>query len=148
MSSRNPIARYLDWLHLRWPAGTVEPLPEVRPDGSTAVPGLYVVGDLTGVPLLKLASDGGARAVQAIAKDPALRDRPAEDGTLDLAIVGAGVAGMAAALEARRRGLRFEVLEATEPFSTIVNFPKGKPIFTYPTGMTPAGSCGSRSAHR
>ena len=55
MPSANPVARYLDWLHLRWPAGTVEKLPEVRPDGSTAVPGLYVVGDLTGVPLLKFA---------------------------------------------------------------------------------------------
>jgi thioredoxin reductase/Fe-S-cluster-containing hydrogenase component 2 len=139
MPFRGPIRRYLDWLHLRWPAGTVEPLPEVRPDGSTAVPGLYVVGDLTGVPLLKLASDSGARAVQTIVAEPAFRSRPAEDGTLDLVIVGGGVAGMAAALEARRHGLRFEVLEASEPFSTLVNFPRGKPIFTYPTGMTPAG---------
>jgi thioredoxin reductase/polyferredoxin len=139
MSSRHPVVRYLDWLHLRWPAGTVEKLPEVHTDGSTRVPGLYVVGDLTGIPLLKLASDSGARAVQAIAADPAFASRPAVDATLDLVIVGAGVAGMAAALEARRLGLRFEVLEATEPFSTIVNFPKGKPIFTYPTGMTPAG---------
>ncbi len=139
MPSPSLARRYLDWLHLRWPAGTVEKLPEVRPDGSTAVPGLYVVGDLTGVPLLKLASDGGARAVRTIAADPAFRGRASEDGTLDLAIVGAGVAGMAAALEARRLGLRFEVLEASEPFSTILNFPKGKPIFTYPTDMTPAG---------
>ena len=103
------------------------------------MPGLYVVGDLTGVPLLKFSSDSGARAVQTIVADPAFKNRPAEDGTLDLVIVGAGVAGMAAALEARRHGLRFEVLEATEPFSTIVNFPKGKPIFTYPRDMTPAG---------
>ena len=60
------LARYLRWLHLQWPAGTVEKLPEVRPHGSTNVPGLYVVGDLTGVPLLKFSSDSGARAVQTI----------------------------------------------------------------------------------
>ncbi len=42
---------------------------------------------------------------------------------LDLVIVGAGVSGMAAALEAKRDDLHFEILEATEPFSTIVNFP-------------------------
>ena len=53
----NPIARYLRWLHLQWPAGTVERLPDVREDGSTRVPGLYVVGDLTGIPLLKFSSD-------------------------------------------------------------------------------------------
>ncbi len=139
MPSKNPVARYLEWLHLRWPAGTVEKLPEVRPDGATAVAGLYVVGDLTGVPLLKFASDSGARAVQTIVSDPAFPRRPAGEDTLDLVIVGAGVAGMAAALEARRYGLRFEVLEASEPFSTVVNFPRGKPIYTYPRDMTPAG---------
>jgi thioredoxin reductase/Fe-S-cluster-containing hydrogenase component 2 len=135
----NPIALYLRWLHLQWPAGTVEKLPEVRPDGSTGVPGLYVVGDLTGVPLLKFSSDSGARAVQTIAADASFQSRKTEDGLLDLVIVGAGVSGMAAALEARKQGLRFELLEATEAFSTIVNFPKGKPIYTYPTDMTPAG---------
>src|SRR5437879_2914410 len=46
---------------------------------------------------------------------------------------------MAAAVEDKKANLKFEVLEATEPFSTIVNFPRGKPIYTYPTEMTPAG---------
>ena len=31
------------------------------------------------------------------------------------------------------------MFEAAEVFNTIVNFPKGKPIFTYPTDMKPAG---------
>jgi NosR/NirI family nitrous oxide reductase transcriptional regulator len=135
----NPVVRYLRWLHGRWPAGAVESLPSVEPDGSTGVPGLYVVGDLTGVPLLKFSADSGARAVRGILADPSFQGRKAEAGTFDLVVVGAGVSGMAAALEARRAGLRFEVLEASEPFSTIVNFPKGKPIYTYPTDMTPAG---------
>jgi thioredoxin reductase/ferredoxin len=122
----------------------VERLPIVAADGTTSVPGLYVVGDLTGIPLLKFSSDSGARAVQAIARDPAFgkRDRgAARDGAtvLDLVIIGAGVSGVAAALEARREGLTFELLEAREPLSTIVNFPRGKPIYTYPTDMTPAG---------
>ena len=138
------VGRYVRWLHTRWPAGTVEKLPAVHEDGSTEVPGLYVVGDLTGVPLLKLASDSGARAVRTLLADPSFSrpapaGSPAEAGPLDLVIIGAGVAGMAAALEARRAGLTFEVLEASEPFSTIVNFPRAKPIYTYPTGMTPAG---------
>jgi thioredoxin reductase/Fe-S-cluster-containing hydrogenase component 2 len=139
MSFTNPLARYVRWLHTQWPAGTVEKMPEVRPDGSTGVPGLYVVGDLTGVPLLKFSSDSGARAVQGIVADPSFEKRSPESDVLDLVIVGAGVSGMAAALEARKEDLRFEVLEATEPFSTLVNFPKGKPIYTYPTDMAPAG---------
>jgi len=136
--SANPIARYVRWLHTQWPAGTVEKLPKVKPDGSTAVRGLYVVGDLTGIPLLKFSSDTGAKVVRRIVADPGFR-KSADNAAFDLVIVGAGVSGMAAALEARGHGLTFEILEATEPFSTIVNFPKGKPIYTYPTEMTPAG---------
>ena len=137
------LSRYVNWLHTGWPAGTVEKLPVVNADGSTNVPGVYVVGDLTGVPLLKFSSDTGARAVRTIAADPAFQaarttgsDAPT---TWDLVIVGAGVAGMAAALEARKHDLRFVILEAAEVFSTVVNFPKGKPIYTYPTEMTPVG---------
>jgi thioredoxin reductase/ferredoxin len=130
---------YTKWLHTRWPAGTVEKMPEVEPDGSTRVPGLYVVGDLTGIPLLKFSSDTGARAVRTIVADPAFERRNRSEGVHDLVIIGAGVAGMAAALEARDKGLDYRILEAAQPFNTVVNFPKGKPIYTYPTDMTPAG---------
>lgn len=138
----NILTQYTKWLHTRWPAGIVEKLPQVNSDGSSNIPGLYIVGDLTGIPLLKFSADSGARAIQAILPDPDFRKArttASHHAILDVVIVGAGVSGMAAALEARKRGLRFEVLEATEPFSTIVNFPKGKPIFTYPTDMTPEG---------
>ena len=128
------IARYAEWLHTRWPAGTVEPLPEARPDGSTNVPGVSISGDLTGIPLLKLSLDSGARVARA-----ATSARAPDDTLLDLAIVGAGVSGMAAAVEARKKGLRFEIIEAAEPFSTLVNFPQRKPIYTYPRSMKPEG---------
>jgi thioredoxin reductase/ferredoxin len=133
------LGRYARWLHTGWPAGEVEPLPEVAEDGTTSLPGVRVVGDLTGVPLLKLAADSGARAAQAIARELGPGPRDAVDGVVDVAIVGGGVSGIAAALEAKRLGLSFTVLESSQPFSTIVNFPREKPIFTYPTDLTPAG---------
>ena len=61
------LRRYAEWLHLRWPAGMVEPLPRLGENGATNVPGLRVAGDLAGVPLLKLALDSAARAVRAMA---------------------------------------------------------------------------------
>jgi thioredoxin reductase/ferredoxin len=139
--SKNPLIRYTQWLHTRWPAGTVERLPEVREDGSTNVPGVYVVGDLTGVPLLKFSAHTGASAVQRIAADPRFHEARARKpaGTRDLVIIGAGVSGVAAALEARHARLDYVIYEATQLFSTVVNFPKGKPIYTYPKDMTPAG---------
>ena len=104
----NVLARYTRWLHTRWPAGTVEKLPEVREDGTTAVPGVRITGDLTGIPLLKFSSDTGARAVRAILAEPDFRggERSAS-AVLDLAIVGGGVSGVAAAIEAKKAGLRF-----------------------------------------
>ncbi len=135
----NVVARYARWLHTQWPAGTVEKLPEIAEDGSTNVDGVYVVGDLSGIPLLKFSLDGGARVIGTILDDPAFRNAPASDGVIDILIVGAGVAGMAAAVEAKKRKRTFRVFEATESFSTIVNFPKAKPIYTYPREMTPQG---------
>jgi len=118
----------------------MERLPEAREDGSTNVPGVYVAGDLTGIPLLKFSLDSGARVVRRIAEDPTLRaGGTTPPDLLDLVIIGGGVSGMAAAVEARKRGLAFTVLEATEPFSTLVNFPQRKPIYTYPRAMTPEG---------
>lgn len=132
------VKRYTRWLHCRWPAGTVEKLPQVGADGQSNVPGLYIVGDLTGIPLLKFSADTGARAIERIA-DELGQDKGPDGDVLDVAIVGAGVSGMSAALAAKKAGLDFALFEASEPFSTLVNFPKGKPIYTYPTEMEPAG---------
>jgi len=133
--------RYTRWLHTQWPAGHVERLPIVKEDGTTNLQGVYVVGDLLGIPLLKFSVDSGTRAVRHIADDKNFQTarRGADGDTLDLVIVGAGVSGMAAAVEAKSAGMSFVVLESSEPFSTIVNFPKAKPIYTYPKDMTPEG---------
>ena len=135
----NMLGKYVHWLHTRWPAGVVEKLPRVDEYGQSNISGLYIVGDLTGIPLLKFSADTGARAVQHILTDEAFQRDKGPVEIMDLAIVGAGVSGMSAALEARKAGLYFVQFEATEPFSTVVNFPKGKPIYTYPTEMVPAG---------
>lgn len=135
-----PISRYTEWLHTRWPAGKVEKLPDVNEDGTCSLPGVRIVGDLTGVPLLKFSSDTGAKAVEAILAEPDfLSERSPDDELLDIAIIGAGVSGISAAMRASSAGLRYQVIEASQVFSTVVNFPKAKPIYTYPTDMTPAG---------
>lgn len=135
------IRKYTRWLHTQWPAGVVEKLPTVNEDYSTNIPGIYITGDLTGIPLLKFSSDSGAKVINTILNDPDFKKQREKKNAkiLDLVIIGAGVSGMAAALEAKKADLDFEILEATEPFSTIVNFPKAKPIYTYPTEMVPAG---------
>lgn len=131
----NPIARYTHWLHTQWPAGKPEKLPVVNDDGTTNVSGLYVVGDLSGIPLLKLSVNAGTRVVRDIAGQSSFQKRDHRDDVLDIAICGGGTAGFAAAKECERLGARYMLFEASQPFSTIVNFPRAKPIYTYPTNM-------------
>src|SRR5213079_1787957 len=126
---------FVKWLHTGWPAGTVEKLPEVNEDGTTRVPGVRIVGDLTGIPLLKFSAVTGARAVQAILREDEFQKRKGKDCDFDVAIIGAGVSGISAAIECKKNGLRYVVYEAAQEFNTIQNFPKAKPIFTYPTDM-------------
>ena len=136
----NPIQRYYTWLHGKWPAGGVEKGPDVKEDGTTELKGVRVVGDLTGVPLLKFSADTGAKAVLGILQESDFKVGAGDDrGIYDLAIIGAGVSGLSAAIEAKKAGLNFVIYEADEPFSTIHNFPRKKPIYTYPTEMQQAG---------
>ena len=143
------LQRYADWLHLQWPSGTVEKLPRVDESYRTNVDGVYVVGDLAGVPLLKFSIDSGVKAMRHAAGQLGMagsgNGAPADepDGTeadpYPVVILGAGAAGMAAAQEAQKLGVPAVVLEAKRRFATIKDFQKGKPIYTYPNDMTPAG---------
>ncbi|MEE2890139.1 MAG: NAD(P)-binding domain-containing protein [Planctomycetota bacterium] len=126
---------FAHWLHLQWPSGQVEPLPEVAADFSTNVPGLFIVGDLTGIPLLKFSVDSGTRVVRSIGKIHS----DAADDQIPLVIIGAGVAGVAASIEAHRLGIEHRLLESSRLLDTVENFPVGKPIFTCPPEMKPAG---------
>src|SRR5262249_55220140 len=112
-------------------------------NGTTNLPGVRIVGDLTGIPLLKFALESGAQAARAIATELGARGPRAArqvGDEVDVAIVGAGVSGMAAALELARLGVSCEILEGNEPFSTLANFPARKPIYTYPSGFVPASA--------
>ncbi len=134
------VSRFSHWLHTQWPAGKVEKNPNVRPDGTCNLPGVRIVGDLAGVPLLKFSADTGAAAVAAFLEEKAFEpgDR-ADSSEIDLAIIGAGVSGISAAIEAKRHGLNYRIYESAEAFSTIRNFPRKKPIYTYPPEMNPRG---------
>lgn len=132
----NPISRYFAWLQKGNPTGRRDALPSVDANGQTSVPGLYVLGDLTGVPLLKLASESGKRLIDHLVADTSFRQSRSKDSRgselLDLVIIGGGPAGISAGIEALAADLGFVIIEASRPFSTITNFPKGKPIFAEP----------------
>ena len=135
------IGRYLNWLQEGVPTGEVEFYPERDDQGRSSLEGVYIAGDLTGVPLLKLAGQSGAETVRRFAADEGFRK--ARDGsadeTADVIIVGAGPAGVAAAMECQANGFSYRLFESASRLNTIVNFPRGKPIIITPTGPAEGG---------
>ena len=112
-------------------------LPVLDDNLQSNVPGLYIVGDLAGAPVVKLAMEQGWRVARHIAK---LNGRPASDpSVLDLLVVGAGAAGLNAALEARKLGLSVAVVEKGRVANTIAELPAGKWIYTEPADRPAVG---------
>lgn len=110
---------------------TARRLPVMDEDHQSNIPGLYVAGEISGVPLIKLGLNQGVDLVRHLA--PQLRNGP-QDGALDLIIIGAGASGLGAASEAHRLGLRYVVLEQRRAAQLIRDFTKGKPLFMEPEG--------------
>ncbi len=92
---------------------------------SREVPGLFLAGDTTGLALIRNAINQGAHAVRTIAARRRARTR-LDGELLDLLVVGAGPAGLSAALEAHALGLRYLVLEQNSVAGSIRSFPRGK----------------------
>src|SRR5436853_7049902 len=77
------------------------------------VPGLFVIGDLVGAPVVKLAMAQGTQVAEYIsAKQDAIAAAASGDpNRYDLIVVGAGAAGLSAALGAQEHGPRELVSE-------------------------------------
>jgi thioredoxin reductase/NAD-dependent dihydropyrimidine dehydrogenase PreA subunit len=129
--------KYFNWLQKDVPVGEVERYPKIDAAGETVVKGIYVTGDLTGIPLLKLAAEDGSQIIHRFEEDTKFQEarQKKETGVLDFVIIGAGPAGIAAGLEALKYGYDFKILEAAKTYNTIVNFPKAKPIYAEPEDL-------------
>lgn len=111
--------------------------PLLRKNNESNIRGLYIIGDLAGAPVIKLAMAQGCEVIEHIAAQPDARgDDPR---VFDLVVVGAGAAGLNAALAAQEKGLRVLVLEKGKIANTIENFPEGKWVYAEPDASPPKG---------
>ncbi|HTK96238.1 MAG TPA: NAD(P)-binding domain-containing protein, partial [Terriglobales bacterium] len=105
-------------------------VPLVRENFETNVPGLFIVGELCGMGLIKTAVNEGKLVIDHLRRRPAA---PAAEGDVyDVAIVGAGPAGLSASLTAQQYGLRYVTLEQGEIASTIRQYPRQKFLMAEP----------------
>jgi thioredoxin reductase len=89
-----------------------------------------VAGELGGMGLIKNALTQGQQALESIAKAGVKRP-----GALDVLIVGAGPAGLAASLAAEKLGLTYQTVEQDSLGGAVFQYPRGKLVMTAPVEL-------------
>jgi len=97
----------------------------------TNIPGLYIIGELGGIGLIRNAIQQGLRAIDHIAKNP----KRSTGDIYDVVIIGAGPAGIGAALAAQARGLKHIVFEQYDLGGSILHYPRQKLVLTSPVEL-------------
>ena len=104
-------------------------LPRIRGNFETNVPGIYIVGELGGMGLVKNAFEQGRQCIEGIASE----DHATPAGALDLVIVGSGPAGLSASVNAVHHGLDFVTVEKEPDLGgTVRHYPRRKLVMTQP----------------
>ncbi len=108
-------------------------IPLLNDSLETTVPGLYIVGELSGFSLIRNAISQGQRAVNHIASQNG-KFKP-DDPIKEVIIVGAGPAGLTAALACKKHNLDFLVLDRQGTGGTILQYPRRKLVMTQPVEL-------------
>lgn len=113
------------------PPGKSADLPILTDKLETTVAGIFIAGELGGMGLIKNAVVQGKSVIETIA----LRSKAPGTAKYDVAIIGAGPAGMAATLTAQKHNLRYVVLEQGDIGGTILQYPRRKIVMTSPVDL-------------
>lgn len=116
-------------------------LPDVDEHFESSRPGVHVVGELGGMGLIKNALRQGMEVAQTLAKR---LGKSAGGELVDVAIVGAGPAGLATALGCSQAGLSYRVLEQDTVGGTIAHYPRQKIVMTEAVKLPGFGRFGKR----
>src|SRR5258707_4465779 len=108
-------------------------MPYLTPEFETTIKNMFIVGELGGLALIKNAINQGRDCIDIIAKKAAARNgaRRSPD-VYDVLIVGAGPAGISAALRATEKKLNYITIDEGEIVGTVAKYPRQKLVMTSP----------------
>ncbi|TFG45599.1 MAG: 4Fe-4S dicluster domain-containing protein [Gemmatimonadales bacterium] len=105
-------------------------MPRLSREYETSLSGLFIVGELGGLALIKNAVNQGRDCIDTIARRVAAQ--PSTPDVHDVCIVGAGPGGLSASLRAVERALTYVTLEQEEIGGTVAKYPRQKLVMTSP----------------
>ncbi len=105
----------------------------LTPEFETTIKNMFIVGELGGLALIKNAINQGRDCIDNIAKKAASWNgaRRSPD-VYDVLIVGAGPAGISAALRATEKKLNYLTIDEGEIGGTVAKYPRQKLVMTSP----------------
>ncbi len=106
-------------------------LPHVNHTFESNIRGIFIAGELGGMGLIKNSVEQGVQAVENIVKNL----KSPKEGVLDLAIIGAGPAGIAGMLKAKELGITCQTFEQYTLGGTVYSFPRAKIVMTSPMDL-------------
>jgi len=104
-------------------------IPFMTEHQETNIPGVFIAGELGGLALIRNAIEQGRRVVDYIV---AQKIKSSDNGISDVLIIGAGPAGLSAALQAKSKGLSFKIIDQEDAGGTILQYPRKKLVMTKP----------------
>lgn len=111
-------------------------LPALTPSfEAVGTPGLFLAGEVTGYALIRTAITHGTEVAREVARRSAGAEPGSDPGVYDLVIVGAGPAGLACALEAKRLGLTSVIVEQEQLGGSVARYPRRKLVMTQPVEL-------------
>jgi len=118
-------------------------IPYIKGNFETNVPGLYIIGELGGMGLIRNAFEQGRQCIEGIAKLP-----KAPTGLLDVLIIGCGPAGLSASVNCLHHGLRSATIEKEDVGGTVRYFPRKKVVMTAPVKVPGYGRLAFRELRK
>jgi thioredoxin reductase (NADPH) len=105
-------------------------IPYLKPNFESNVPGIFIAGELGGMGLIRKAAEQGRQSMEAI------RALAGGAHELDVVIVGAGPAGIAAGLGAVAHRLRYVIVEQEDSLGgAVYHYPRNKIAMTAPVTL-------------
>jgi thioredoxin reductase/Pyruvate/2-oxoacid:ferredoxin oxidoreductase delta subunit len=112
-------------------ASTSVEVPRIKDNYETNVQGIYIVGELGGVGLIRNAINQGREVIEYLTAQTR-----SQQHILDVVIVGAGPSGLSASLSALKNNLQFVTLEQEADFGgSILHYPRKKLVLTSPADI-------------